>query len=74
MCFKDIAFWLGDDASSFNENNFFQLVRQVSGDLAETVELIDEFVHPKTQRKSLCFRINYRHMDRSLTNEEIDRY
>ena len=49
-------------------------MRAVSGDLAETVELIDEFVHPKTQRKSLCFRINYRHMDRSLTNEEIDKY
>ena len=49
-------------------------MRAVSGDLAESVELIDEFVHPKTQRKSLCFRINYRHMDRSLTNEEIDIY
>ena len=42
--------------------------------MAETVDLIDEFVHPKTQRKSLCFRINYRNMDRSLTNEEIDKY
>ena len=38
------------------------------------MELIDEFVHPKKQKKSLCFRINYRHMDRSLTNEEIDKY
>ena len=50
------------------------MIRGVSGDLAETVDLIDEFVHPKTQRKSLCFRINYRNMDRSLTNEEIDKY
>ena len=73
VCYKDIAFWLADP-EEFNENDFFQLVRQVSGDLAETVELIDEFTHPKTQRKSLCFRINYRHMDRSLTNEEIDKY
>ena len=73
MCYKDIAFWLNDE-ESFNENDFFQLVRAVSGDLAETVELIDEFVHPKKQKKSLCFRINYRHMDRNLTNEEIDKY
>ena len=71
VCYKDIAFWLDED---FNENDFFQLVRGVSGDLAESVELIDEFVHPKTQRRSNCFRINYRHMDRSLTNEEIDKY
>jgi hypothetical protein len=27
-------------------------VRGVSGDLAETVECIDKFVHPKTQKES----------------------
>jgi len=36
------------------------------------VELIDEFKHPKTGKTSNCFRINYRSMDRSLTNEEVD--
>ena len=71
VCYKDITFWIED---SFNENEFFQLVRGVSGDLVETVELIDEFTHPKSQRKSQCYRVNYRHMDRSLTNEEIDKY
>jgi hypothetical protein len=25
---------------------------------------IDSFVHPKTNRTSLCYRINYRSMDR----------
>lgn len=37
------------------------------------VQLLDTFVHPKTGRRSLCFRITYRSMDRSLTNEEVDR-
>ncbi len=27
---------------------------------------------PKTQRNSSCFRIEYRSMKRSLTNEEVD--
>ena len=52
-CYKDITFWLPKD---FTENEFMQLVRIVAGDLAETVELIDEFTHPKTGRKSNCFR------------------
>ena len=48
------------------------MVRHVSNDLAETVECIDTFVHPKLNKTSKCFRINYRHMDRSLTNQEVD--
>lgn len=76
--FKDITFWTsnGDDDESggneFVENDFFDLVRSIVGDLVEKIQLIDSFTHPKTGRSSRCYRISYRSMDRSLTNEEID--
>ena len=71
-CYKDVSFWVNN--SAFSENDFFELVRSVSGDIAESCQIIDEFTHPKTGRKSYCFRVNYRHMDRSLLNEEVDSY
>lgn len=75
-CLKDISFWTssieGVGNSTFHPNDLNEVVRDVAGDLVERVELIDEFVHPKTKRTSNCFRISFRSMDRSLTNEEID--
>jgi phenylalanyl-tRNA synthetase alpha chain len=53
-------------------NDLHELVRNVAGGLVEKVEVIDSFVHPKTERVSYCFRISYHSMDRSLTNEEVD--
>lgn len=68
-CYKDITFWI---PPAFNENDFSELVRETAGDIVESLKLLDSFVHPKTQRASRCYRINYRHMDRSLTNAEIN--
>ncbi|EIW68997.1 hypothetical protein TREMEDRAFT_68902 [Tremella mesenterica DSM 1558] len=56
----------------FHENDFCEIVRDVAGDLVETVELIDDFTHPKTGRQSKCYRLNYRSMDRSLSNAEVN--
>ncbi|KAG0302234.1 hypothetical protein BGZ98_007672 [Dissophora globulifera] len=68
-CIKDISFWSNDD---FHENNFCEIVRDIAGDIVEDVQLIDEFTHPKTKKRSVCYRINYRSMDRNVTNAEIN--
>jgi len=67
-----VAFWLKGAGHQFHENDMMEVVRDVAGDLAEDVRLVDEFVHPKTGRKSLCFRINYRSLERTLTNQETN--
>ncbi|GES57183.1 phenylalanyl-tRNA synthetase alpha subunit [Aspergillus terreus] len=81
-CYKDVAFWLPSAAASggsaaggarpVHENDIMEIVRGVAGDLVEDVQLIDEFTHPKTSRKSMCYRINYRSLERTLTNEEAN--
>lgn len=73
-CYKDVSFWVPEaraaDAGSpaavkpFHENDFCEIVRDQAADLAEDVRLLDSFTHPKTGRKSLCYRLNYRSMDR----------
>ncbi|GMH66775.1 hypothetical protein TL16_g04504, partial [Triparma laevis f. inornata] len=69
---RDMSFWTG--SQNFHSNDFAEIVRNcITEDIIESVTLIDEFTHPKTKEVSNCFRFTYRSMERSLTNEEIDR-
>ncbi|KAK2466911.1 hypothetical protein APHAL10511_001169 [Amanita phalloides] len=70
-CFKDVSFWIPQN-QMLHENDFCDVVRDMAGDLVEDVKKIDYFVHPKTNRESQCYRINYRSMDRSLSNDQVN--
>jgi len=82
-CYNDISFWLRSSngnagggmrssAQDFHENDLMEVVRSVGGDLVEDVKMTDEFVHPVSGRRSRCYRINYRSLERTLRNKEIE--
>ena len=67
---KERAYWWGRKLP-----NYFDLVRDVVGDLAEEMALIDEYENAAKfgeGKKSYAYRITYRSIDRTLTGEEIE--
>lgn len=69
---RDISFVVGD---SFIPNDYFDLIRDLGGDLVEQVELLDKYENVEKFGKnkiSYTYRIVYRSNERTLTTEEID--
>ncbi|RMC16110.1 hypothetical protein DUI87_08319 [Hirundo rustica rustica] len=48
---NDISFWLPSE--TYSQNDFYDLVRTIGGDLIEKVVLLDEFAHPKEIEKEV---------------------
>lgn len=69
---KDIAFWIDDDKiendSWLNENDFFELVRNICKEWVESIVLFDSFTHPKTNKRSHAYRITYSPYEPTLKN------
>lgn len=72
LIIRDMSFVVGKD---FAPNNYFDLIRDLGGNLVEQVELIDKYEDSKKfgpDKISYTYRIVYRSMDRTLKNDEID--
>ncbi|MEK7212299.1 MAG: hypothetical protein AAB686_01310 [Patescibacteria group bacterium] len=69
---RDISFVVGTD---FSPNNYFDLIRDLGGDLVEEVSLLDKYENPDkfgSGKISYTYRIIYRSNERTLLTEEIE--
>ena len=70
---RDISFIV--DSATFMPNNYFDVVRDMVGDMAEEMALVDEYENAEKfgeGKKSYAYRITYRALDRTLTDVEVN--
>ena len=59
----------------FVPNNYFDLIRDIGGDLIEQVELLDKYEDEKkfgAGKASYTYRVVYRSPERTLQTAEVD--
>ncbi len=69
---RDISFVVGKD---FILNNYFDAIRDIGGEEVEEVHLLDKYENAEkfgVDKTSYTFRITYRDMNKTLTNEEVN--
>src|SRR3989344_2990031 len=69
---RDISFIVKSD---FSPNDYFDLIRDIGGDLVEEVALLDKFENAEKfgpDRISYTYRVIYRSPERTLRAEEVD--
>ncbi len=69
---RDISFIV---AKTFTPNDYFDLVRDIGGDLIEEVSLLDSYENDAkfgADKMSYAYRIIYRSIERTLTSDEVD--
>ncbi|OGE87622.1 MAG: hypothetical protein A3J07_02805 [Candidatus Doudnabacteria bacterium RIFCSPLOWO2_02_FULL_49_13] len=70
---RDISFIVKKN-TNFVPNNYFDLIRDIGGDLVEEVALLDKYENPDrigADNVSYTYRVVYRSNDRTLTDNEI---
>lgn len=70
---RDISFVVGKD---FFVNQYYDLIRDIGGDLVEEVQFLDKYTDKKKfgpDRISYTFRVVYRSSDHTLVSEEVDK-